>query len=80
MSDRYCEFCDDRSGGCIFPYYGVAPHRCGYHDGIAIGGSVELPESEWPENFKLDPECGPLTESKYPRAGIYTHCLHCGAD
>lgn len=73
-----CPACDDGEGNCAFPHYGTAPHRCGYLDGKPfVGSSVELPESEWPANFQLDPDSGPPTG--YPRAGIWTHCLQCGA-
>lgn len=26
ISTRSCSVCDDGDGGCVFPYYGVAPH------------------------------------------------------
>lgn len=72
-----CEHCHDGDGASAFPYYGVAPHQCFYALGLQPGQSRELPESEWPENFVLDPEAGPATG--FPRCGTYTHCLHCGA-
>lgn len=74
-----CPACDDGEGGCIYPYYGCAPHTCFYKLGRPPGGSEEAPESEWPENFVLDPEAGPRTRTGYPRAGTWTHCLECGA-
>lgn len=77
MSQKYCEICDDGDGGCVFPYYGVAPHRCGFRDGKPVTGqSIELPVSEWPANFSPDDEPRP---GEYPGCGVYTHCLKCGA-
>lgn len=73
-----CDHCTTDDGTCVFPYYGVAPHRCFWTiPGATVGESRELPESEWPENFRLDPETGPATGA--PRGGVYTHCLECGA-
>ena len=71
-----CDHCNDGDGNCAYPYYGTAPHECFYKIGASVGGSRELPESEWPANFVLDPDSGPATG--YPRNGIWTHCLHCG--
>lgn len=71
-----CDHCNDGDGYCAYPMYGVAPHDCFYKLGGKPGESKELPESEWPENFMLDPEAGPYTG--YPRTGTYTHCMHCG--
>lgn len=69
-----CEECDDGDGNCIFPYYGVGPHRhVGLTDNAAsvIGSTVLEPKENWPENYKEDEEC--------PGLGAYTHCLNCGA-
>ena len=52
-----------REDGCIYPYYGLAPHKhikVDYkgHEGI---GTKILDKSEWPENFIEDKEaegCG----------------------
>lgn len=71
-----CPSCDDGTGGCAYPYYGVAPHTCFYKLGTAPGTSQELPESEWPDTFVLDPEEGPATG--YPRCGTYLRCPECG--
>jgi hypothetical protein len=69
----YCFACRDGAGGCIYPYYGVAPHK---HNLAKTGGdfigSTEIePRSEWPANFVED-EPG-------AECGVYTHCLYCGA-
>lgn len=71
-----CPECDDGEGGCAFPYYGVAPHTCGYMLGRpVIGNSVELPQEDWPRNFRID---GVPNPGGYPGQGVYTHCLACG--
>lgn len=71
-----CEYCDDGTGNCRFPYYGLAPHVhkcvtievCGEMvDGIS---TIPLVKKDWPVNFKEDNECEGM--------GVYTHCLHCG--
>ena len=72
-----CAHCYDGELGTAYPYLGAAPHECFFRLGLEVGQSRELPESEWPENFILDPDEGPATG--YPRLGVYTHCLHCGA-
>jgi hypothetical protein len=64
---KCCEHCDDGNGDSIFPYFGVAPHSNTFN-------SQTLPESEFPENFKID---GEWTETLCN--GVYTHCLNCGA-
>lgn len=69
-----CGSCDDGDGGCIYPYYGLAPHT---HAGVTgdpksfFGSTRMLPKAEYPENFSEDPE--------QPGMGTFTHCLHCGA-
>ena len=70
-----CIYCDDGGGVCIYPHYGVAPHKCNGYD--SIGTAVALPKSDWPENFEPDPEALG-TDDGYPGCGTYTHCLHCG--
>lgn len=72
-----CEQCDDGDGNCVYPYYGAAPHKCFWKigDGKTLITSQELPQSEWPENFKPETEPNP---GGYPGTGIYTHCLNCG--
>ncbi|MCW5597706.1 MAG: hypothetical protein KIT80_23635 [Chitinophagaceae bacterium] len=75
-----CKQCDDGYGYCIYPYYGTAPHKCYWKEGDGetlgiLGGSKELPKSEWPENFIPETEENP---GGYPGTGVYTHCLNCG--
>lgn len=75
---KCCDQCDDGSGNCAFPYYGVAPHthetsdfNMVTHPTDWIGSTRPLPRDQWPANFTPDvgsDECG-----------TYTHCLHCGA-
>ncbi len=80
MDDKTCcESCDDGEGNCAFPYYGVAPHACGFRAGLPlIGYSKELPESEWPANYKHDHESSKPNPGGYPGTGIYTYCINCG--
>ncbi|TMS80575.1 hypothetical protein [Pseudoalteromonas sp. S554] len=65
-----CEHCNNGDGDCVFPYYGLAPHK---HNTEKTGGSVigstEILKEEYPENFAEDSECEGL--------GTHTHCLHC---
>lgn len=64
----YCEHCHDGDGHCDYPMYGLAPHD---HVGKRmIGSTVIRPKSEWPANFREDPDA--------PGCGVYTHCLKCG--
>ncbi|WP_151817411.1 hypothetical protein [Acinetobacter ursingii] len=67
MSERKiktCNFCDDGDGGCVFPYYGLAPHvHTKPIDGTVFTGEI-------PENFSSDGD----------GLGVYTHCLNCGGD
>lgn len=47
-----CEYCGDGDGGCIFPMFGLAPHR---HVGNQMIGSTQfLDQSQWPANFSPD--------------------------
>ena len=62
---KHCDECHNGDGGCVYPYYGLAPH---IHT-QPIGGTV-FTNDPYPENFSPD-ENG---------LGIYTHCLNCGAD
>lgn len=63
---KNCEICDDGNGGCVFPYYGLAPHvHTKPIDGTVFTGEI-------PENFSPDEEEDGL--------GVYTHCLNCGGD
>lgn len=76
---KYCEQCHDGEGHSIYPYYGVAPHNCGWRLGHPeIGTSQQLPEFMWPENFKPD-TAADVSAGEYPGSGTYTHCLNCGA-
>lgn len=68
-----CKHCDDGEGNCMYPQYGMAPHKhmCdGINNGIVIDD-----KKTWPPNFEVDsvtpPNSGWL-------AGTYTHCLECG--
>ena len=68
---RYCEKCQDESGSCVYPYYGLAPHTHNLSKTGSVIGSTEINSKDtWPENFDEDPECA--------GAGTYTHCLSCG--
>ena len=62
--------------GCVYPYFGVAPHR---HDltrtGSFVGSTVIEPRERWPANFTPDE---PDAEDG-GGCGVYTHCLACGA-
>jgi hypothetical protein len=60
-----CESCDDTSGVCVYPYYGLAPH---IHTKPIFG--TEILDQPYPENFSPDGD----------GMGIWTHCLNCGAD
>jgi hypothetical protein len=66
-----CKFCTDKDGNCCYPYYGLGPHK---HDlsktGSFIGSTVFIDEPT-PKNFSPD--------SDGSGAGVYTHCLKCGA-
>ena len=64
-----CAHCTDPDGEPCFPSYGVAPHVCHFKIGRPMGGSVFLPESDWPDNFKPDPD--------NPGCGTYW-CPKCG--
>lgn len=56
-----CEYCTDPDGAPCFPIYGVGPHR---HQGDSwIGSTVMLDKSEWPDNYREDPDC--------PGCGVY---------
>ena len=71
MACKHCETVPG-SGESMFPYYGMAPHTHAMgRTGSLIGSTVLSPRAEWPENFEPDPED--------PWAGVWTHCLHCGA-
>ena len=70
-----CEYCDDGDGFCIYPYYGVGPHK---HVALTsgqlhqyIGTTQMLPKESWPANYKEDADC--------PGLGTFTHCLSSGA-
>lgn len=77
---EYCEYCDDGTGHCAYPYYGVAPHKCYDTIGKPFGGSEQIERGKWPENFEWDPEYGDpdSKEGQHPGCVVYTHCLRCG--
>jgi len=64
----------------LYPYYGVAPHKCFYKLGKdkTIGESELIPSNKWPKNFVVEVEDGETEESaKYPSAcGVY-YCPDC---
>ena len=65
---RCCESCNDGEGECVFPFYGLAPHK---HIGEKmIGSTVIDPETGWPPNFHED--------CQEKGVGTYDHCLDCG--
>lgn len=76
---RCCPQCNDGTGRSAFPHYGVAPHVCGFRVARGdFGGSIELPQAQWPANFRPDRESG-AGDGGFPGCGVYTHCLACGA-
>lgn len=65
---KTCVFCrehEEDGAGCIYPYFGLAPH---VHTPQLLG--TELLNQPYPENFSPDSD----------GMGVYTHCLYCGAD
>ena len=65
---KTCAFCqnDEEDGvGCIYPYYGLAPHT---HSKTING--TEILQAPYPSNFSPDGD----------GMGVYTHCLYCGGD
>lgn len=71
---NYCEHCDDGTGKCVYPYYGVAPHHCYYKHGGGVGESIVLDSNEWPKNFTLDPD-----QILGHGCGVYEYCMICGS-
>ena len=69
-----CEHCDDGIGECIYPYYGMAPHK--HNGGSMIGSTIIIPPDQWPVNFKPDLDEG--EDISKATTGVYTHCLECG--
>lgn len=65
-----CEQCDNGDGGCVFPYYGVAPHTHDLSSGSFIGSTRILPREQWGDNFREDLDC--------PGCGVYMRCSNCG--
>jgi len=69
-----CNSCDDGTGNCAYPYYGVAPHECYYKKpggfNNPLGTSTIEPVEDWLENF--------VEDSEAEGCGVYTHCLECG--
>lgn len=80
-----CEHCtdgnpDESEATCVYPYFGVAPHK---HDltitGSIIGSTVINPKETWPANFSPEYEEGDDITKPIPGlCGVYTHCLNCG--
>ena len=66
-----CEQCDDGTGRCLFPSYGVAPHI--HSQRPVIGSTVVVSRDQWPANFVED------SDPEFSGCGTYTHCLACGA-
>ncbi|ENW00190.1 hypothetical protein F938_00834 [Acinetobacter bereziniae LMG 1003 = CIP 70.12] len=65
---KTCPFCkvhEEDVEGCVYPYYGLAPH---IHT-KPIGGT-EFLDKPYPSNFSPDGD----------GMGVYTHCLYCGGD
>lgn len=62
----------------IYPYYGVAPHKCYYKRGpeFTIGQSEILPVKTWPKNFIPDLEPGEAAETAVAPCGVY-YCPDC---
>ncbi|MCH4245664.1 hypothetical protein [Acinetobacter gerneri] len=68
---KTCIFCrehEEDGAGCIFPYYGLAPH---IHERPIF--STEFLNKPLPANFIPD-------EDGKGETGIYSHCLYCGGD
>lgn len=63
-----CEYCNDGDGECIYPMYGLAPHK--HQADSMMGSTVVEDEPIWPDNFCEDHEA--------PGLGSYNYCLHCG--
>ncbi len=61
-----------------YPSYGVGPHVCFHRrgPGFVPGQSLPVPESEWPANFKVDPETVDPTGQEAP-LGVWS-CPGCG--
>lgn len=66
-----CDFCDDGDGGCVYPYYGLAPHSHKLHRGRIV---TITSTRDFPDNFVVDQE----HPADGPTCGVYTHCLNCG--
>lgn len=64
--NKCCNECDEGTGECAFPHYGVEPHAIP----VAAAIGVPLPKGTltFPSNFIPD---------ENTNCGIYTHCVHC---
>lgn len=67
-SSNCCEKCHDGNGDCVFPYYGLAPHK---QEGKQLLGRTRITLEDTPPNFHPDKDDA--------GAGVYTHCLVCGS-
>ena len=68
--DVGCEMCINEDGEPIFPSYGPAPHTCFHRiPGASLGESIPQNRSEWPTNFKEDPDCTGLGTYWCPSCG-----------
>ena len=64
-----CEICTDPNGESCYPIYGLAPHI--HLGGKNLGTTKFLPQTEWPSNFRVDPEDH--------HCGVWW-CIHCGEE
>lgn len=65
---KTCHFCrehEEDAEGCVYPYYGLAPHT----HSKPINGT-EILQAPYPSNFSPDGD----------GMGVWTHCLYCGGD
>lgn len=78
MTSDCCEQCDDGDGNCIYPYYGVAPHKTILITKNGVPGILrkQLQVSDWPDNFI--PDFDQDNDVADVLTGSYTHCLNCG--
>lgn len=47
-----------KADGCIYPHYGLAPHKHTVTEsGIVFAGTIILEKETWPTNFIEDKDC-----------------------